>query len=157
MSTHSNTGIAVNPSAPKYTKGARFNWKNVKEIVLAIEKGVHPEVAAAAQGWLPEEFQELLGRNEKLRRLLIKHYARYEIKRSAQVDASTDSKTALAYLERCRTRWSKKVDVSLAPLAKKALDRLEKDLKAKPMLSGEEAWEMLLDAFASEQAQSLIG
>jgi hypothetical protein len=89
--------------------------------------------------------------------MMIKHYSRYEIKRSRQVDAETDAKTALAYLERCRSRWSKKVDMSLAPLAKKALDRLEKDLKSRPMLTGEEAWELLLDAFASEQAQSLIG
>lgn len=151
-----NTGISLNPDKKPWSKGRNLDHENLRKILDYIAKGVHPQVAAAAQGWLPEEFEELLGSNEKFRRLMIKHFARYEIKRAAQVDESTDSKTAMAYLERCRKNWSRKVDVSLRPLAKKALDSLEVKLKERRQLTGEEAWDMVLDAFANESAHAVF-
>jgi hypothetical protein len=44
----------------------------------------------------------------------------------------------------------------LAPLAKKAFDRLEKELRGRKQISGEEAWDMVLDAFASEGVKELF-
>lgn len=152
----SNTGIVRDPDAPRYSRGARFNQRNKQKLIDGIRVGLHPEVAAARAGWLPEEFEELIGANEKFRRMILKEYAQYEYNRAEQVHTDVSSKMAIAYLERCRKHWAKKVDVSLAPLAKKAMDRLEKELRGRKQISGEEAWDMVLDAFAAEGAKELF-
>jgi hypothetical protein len=139
----SNTGITLNPEKPRYSKGKNLNWKNLQRILDHISVGAHPSVAAAAEGWLPEEFDEMVGRNEKFRRLLLKHFARY----------------AIAYLERCRSHWSRKIDVNLKSHAKKAFERLEKELlgaSKEKMMTGEQAYDMVLLCFNIEGAEQVF-
>lgn len=155
----SNTGITLDPEKPRYSKGKNLNWKNLQRILDHIAVGAHPSVAAAAEGWLPEEFDELVGRNEKFRRLLLKHFARYEVERAKQVHASTDAKTAIAYLERCRSHWSRKLDVNLKTHAKRAFERLEKELlgpQKDKLMSGEQAYDLVLQCFNAEGAEQVF-
>jgi hypothetical protein len=154
-----NTGIVLNPEKPKYSRGKQLNHAQLRRILDHIDVGVHPSVAASAEGWLPDEFEELVGRNEKFRRLLLKHFARYEVKRATQVDAGTDPKTAILYLERCRKTWSQKVDVNVRTYAKKAFARIEKELleeRKTKLISGEEAYDLVLMCFNAEGAEAVF-
>lgn len=154
-----NTGIVLNPEKPRYSKGKQLNHAQLRRILDHIDVGAHPSVAAAAEGWLPEEFDELVGTNEKFRRLLLKHFARYEVERSKQVHASTDAKTAIAYLERCRSHWSRKLDVNLKSHAKRAFERLEKELlgaSKQKLMSGEQCYDLVLQCFNAEGAEQVF-
>jgi hypothetical protein len=154
-----NTGITLDPDKPRYSKGKNLNWVQLQKLFDGVDVGLHPEVAAARAGFLPDEFSELVGRNEKFRRKLLKRFAEYEYKRAEQVDAAADPKTALAYLERCRGHWSKKIDVNLKSQAKRAFERLERELltnRKEKMITGEQAYDLVLQCFNAEGAEQVF-
>jgi hypothetical protein len=128
-------------------------------ILQGIAKGLHPEVAANAAGLLTEEFQAAVSSDERLRRKVLRAFARYEWSRAELVDRSHDPRIVLAYLERCRKNWSQKVSVDLKAHAKRAFDRLERQLlqgHKDKLLTGEQAYDLVLQCFNADGAEQLF-
>jgi hypothetical protein len=133
--------------------------RKLRLIYKAIGSGVHPEVAGQGVGILTEEFQELIAKSTWLKRRILRCYARYEWSRASIVDRSHDPRVAIAYLERCRSRWTQKVNVDLKVHAKRAFERLERELLTRgkeKMFTGEQAYDLVLQCFNSEGAENVF-